>query len=110
MWFIPQARNLDEVLKEAFNGYGPFRDSISIGITKCSNYNDLKAKFQVIVNHRNNNMTGICGHHLVMTHLTRNFFSHREEKIELEFWVEIFPEIYKNLIFTLLSLYIKKYL
>lgn len=108
VWF--EETNLNNILQKAFENYDTFKREIeSAGIISCKDFGEFRRKFRLILDHREKNKSRLCGHHLVLSHLSRNFFAHKTQ-IENIFWDELFPEIYKNFIFTLISLYIKKYL
>jgi hypothetical protein len=106
-WFTVN-RNLGKVLSMAFpSDYDRLKDSIENRITDAATPTEFKEKLTKILTHRKSNTKGRCGHHLVIAHLTRNYLAHRSS-IEPDMYGSIFIEIYRSLIFTLISLFVKR--
>lgn len=99
---------LSNILKSAFPEYKSLKESIDKNITDAKSFKEYKEKLSKIYEHKKkHNNKGLCGHHLVVAHLTRNYFSHRIifEPVMLG---SKFLEVYRDLIFTLISLFIPK--
>lgn len=99
---------LGSILEYAFKKeYTNLKDSIGKGIIDAKTLSEYKQKFDKISEHKKKGIHGICGYHLVSAHLTRNYFSH---KIKFEPYMlgSMFIEVYKDLVFTLISLFVKK--
>lgn len=101
-------RYLNNILEYAFKKeYSRLRDSIGQGITDAKTPAEYKQKITKILEHKKEGTSGICGYHLVSAHLTRNYFSHKI-KFESGMLGSIFIEVYKDLLLTLISLFVKK--
>lgn len=99
---------LGNILEYAFKKeYTDLIDSIDKGVTNAVTFDEYVQKLTKILEHRKKGARGICGHHLVVTHLTRNFVSHKGG-FEKQVPASLFVEVYRSLIFTLISLFIKK--
>ncbi|MBM4056325.1 MAG: hypothetical protein FJ264_16970 [Planctomycetes bacterium] len=99
---------LGNVLEYAFKKeYSYLRDSIGERITDAKTSSEYRGNFAKILEHKKKYICGICGYHLVSAHLTRNYFSHKI-KYEPDMLGSIFIEVYKDLVFTLISLFVKK--
>ena len=97
-----------EVLKEAFDKeYTNLRNSIGNGITDAKTSSEYRENFTKILEHKKKGIQSICGYHLVSANLTRNYFSHKI-KSEPDMLGSMFIEVYKDLVFTLISLFMKK--
>ena len=100
------------LIKSFGSAYKQLEQSINSNmqnITSASTPSEYKLKLEAIIAHRKINPRGICGHHLLIAHLTRNYLSHN---IGSESGIpgSLFLEIYQGLIFTLISLFVKKQL
>lgn len=97
-----------KVLKEAFGKeYTNLRNSIGNRITDAETSSKYRENFTKILEHKKKGIHGICGYHLVSANLTRNYFSHKI-KSEPDMLGSMFIEVYKDLVFTLISLFVKK--
>jgi hypothetical protein len=101
-------RYLNNTLENAFKKeYASLKKSIGAGITDAKIPSEYKQKITKILKRRRESTFGICGYHLVSAHLTRNYFTHKI-KFESDMLGSLFIEIYKDLLFTLISLFVKK--
>lgn len=99
---------LGNILEYAFKKeYVDFVNSIGKGITNTKTSSEYKRNFAKILEHKKKSIQSICGYHLVSAHLTRNYFSHKI-KFEPDMLGSMFIEVYKDLVFTLISLFVKK--
>jgi len=106
MWF--KKDYLGNVLETAFKkDYTILRESLGKGIIDAKKPDEYKQKLTTIMENRKKGFKGICGHHLVIAHLTRNYLSHNVQ-FEPEMLGSLFVEVYKSLVFTLISLFVKK--
>lgn len=101
-------RYLTNILKNAFKEYTNLKDSIGKGITDAKTLSEYKQNFDKISEYKKKGIHGICGYHLVSANLTRNYFSHKI-KSEPDMLGSMFIEVYKDLLFTLISLFVKKH-
>lgn len=106
-WY--ERRYLTNILEKAFKEekYSSLRDSIGEKITNAETPSDYKQKLDKIWDHRKKSQSEICGHHLVIANLTRNYFAHNV-KFEPDMLGSLLIEIYKDLLLTLISLFVKK--
>lgn len=101
-------RYLRETLENAFiKKYNDLKNSISADITDAKIPSEYKQKITKILELKKKGTFSICGYHLVSAHLTRNYFAHKI-KFESDMLGSLFIEIYKDLLFTLISLFVKK--
>ncbi len=99
---------LGSILEYAFKKeYINLKDSIGKGIIDAKTPSEYKQKITKISEYKKKGIHGICGYHLVSAHLTRNYFSHKI-KFEPDMLGSMFIEVYKDLLFTLISLFVKK--
>ena len=100
---------LSNILEVAFaKDYTNLRDSLGGNkITDAKTPGEYKQKLDKIRKHRKKGTKDICGHHLVVAHLTRNYLSHTV-RFEPDMLGSIFLEVYKDLVLTLISLFVKK--
>lgn len=104
-WF--RENYFNDTLDKAFpRTYGALKTSIENGITSADNLLEYKTKLESIIAHRKANKNVICGHHLVIACLTRNYLSHNISSSGIP--DSLFIEIYQSLIFTLISLFVMK--
>ncbi|MFH1701966.1 MAG: hypothetical protein ABIB41_00870 [Nitrospirota bacterium] len=101
--------SLGNILKCAFKEYGNLRDFIGKNITDAETPEEYKQNIDKILAHKEteHETNGICGNHLIVAHLTRNYLSHKV-KFEPDMLGSIFLEIYKALVLTLISLFVQK--
>lgn len=105
-WF--KEKYLSEILEHAFKKeYTKLRDSINKRITDAKTPTEYKQKLAKIWACKKDHICGICSYHLVSTHLTRNYLSHKII-LEPDMLGSLFIEVYRDLLFTLISLFIKK--
>jgi len=106
VWF--DQNYLGNILETAFRkDYTSLRDSIGAEITDAEKPDEYIQKLNKILKHKKENIKGICGHHLVIAHLTRNYLSHNVQ-FEPEMLGSLFVEVYKSLVFTLICLFVSK--
>ena len=82
-------------------------NAIGKGITDAKTSSEYRGNFAKILEYKKKGTHSICGYHLVSAHLTRNYFSHKI-KYEPDMLGSMFIEVYKDLVFTLISLFVKK--
>lgn len=96
------------ILEYAFKKeYTNLINSIGKGITDAKTSSEYRGNFAKILEYKKKGTHSICGYHLVSAHLTRNYFSHKI-KYEPDMLGSMFIEVYKDLVFTLISLFVKK--
>ena len=101
-------RYLTNILVNAFKKeYTSLRDSIDERIIFAETASEYRQKIAIIMEHKKKGTDSICGHHLITANLTRNYFAHNV-KIEPDMLGSMFIEVYKDLVFTLISLFVKK--
>lgn len=101
-------RYLSNILEYAFKKeYSRLRDAIGQGISDAKTPADYKQNLVKILERKKNGIYGICGYHLIVAHLTRNYFSH-QVKFEPDMLGSLFIEVYQDLLLTLISLFVKK--
>jgi len=101
-------RYLTNILKNAFKKeYTSLRDSIDERIIFAETASEYRQKIAIVMKHKGKGTSSICGHHLVIANLTRNYFAHNV-KFEPDMLGSMFIEVYKDLVFTLISLFVKK--
>lgn len=107
-WF--NATSFNAVLETAFSDYKQLRRryNSNVGpntkITQASSPEEFIAKLDIILKESDKDFDGLCGNYLLVTHLTRNYLSHKV-LITPDLYGERFIEIYRGLIYTLISLY-----
>jgi hypothetical protein len=99
---------LTNILENVFKKeYTDLRNSIGKKITDAEAPSEYKQKIAKILEFKKKGPMGICGCHLVVTNLTRNYFAHNV-KFEPDMLGSLFIEVYQDLVFTLISLFVKK--
>ncbi|MCL4476870.1 MAG: hypothetical protein M1508_11690 [Nitrospirae bacterium] len=99
---------LGKILEIAFEDYEAIRKAVGEKITDAKSLEDFRHNFKEILKWRGRNSSnGLCGYHLLVAHLTRNYFSHKIMS-EADMLGSIFLEVYKALILTLISLFVRK--
>lgn len=104
-WF--KKRKLGKILERAFKDYDNLKKSVGKKMTDAESSEDFKHKFEKILRCQGNCSKDICGHHLLIAHLTRNYVSHKID-FEADMLGSIFLEVYKSLVLTLISLFVRK--
>ncbi len=103
-----QQKYLGNILEHFFGKeYTNLRNSIGNKITDANTLEEYKQKLAMILEHKRVSAEGICGHHLLVAHLTRNYFSHWN-KYEPDMLGSLFLGVYKDLVLTLISLFVQK--
>ena len=109
LWF--GGNRIDGMLKKAFKEYEKLQKKYSRyerKITEAKTTKEFINKANIILNQKEfSSKDRLCGYYLVLTSLARNFFSHRNKIME-ELLGNIFLEVYKSAMFTLICLYRKK--
>lgn len=99
---------LGNILEYVFKKeYVDLRDSIAKGITSAETPAEFKKNLDKIRKHSKKCTNDLCGPHLVVAHLTRNYLSHND-KFEPGMFGSTFLDIYRDLVFTLISLFKRK--
>lgn len=109
-WF--KGNKINGMLRKAFDKeYEKLKNKYSgnyeKGITDAKTTGDFIKKANIILKHKEfSSKDRLCNYYLVLTELSRNFFSHSNE-IEEKLLRSVFGEVYKSAMFTLISLYKK---
>lgn len=100
---------LGKILEKAFGSdYASLKNSINYTkITDAETPEEYKQKFDRIYEHQKLNRCGICGHHLVISHLTRNYLSHKNV-LEPGMFGAFLQKVATDLVFMLISLFVKR--
>jgi len=105
-WF--NESKLGRILNRAFADYDNLKKAVGYKITDAESSIDFKDKFEIIMKCQEESCSkNICGHHLLIAHLTRNYVSHKID-LDADMSGSIFLEIYKSLVLTLISLFVMK--
>jgi hypothetical protein len=104
-WY--KRRYLGTILGSAFKDYDNLKKAAGERITDAENSVDFRHKFEEIIKYEGKCPKGICGHHLLIAHLTRNYVSHKIN-VEADMLGSMFLEVYKCLVLTLISLFVRK--
>lgn len=105
-WYKKRSRK--EIFKSVFNeDYDDFRKVIGEKITDAEKPDEFKQKLTKILEYSKKDIKRIYGYHFVIAHLTRNYLSHNVQ-FDPEMLGSLFVEVYKSLVFTLISLFVKK--
>jgi len=105
-WFA--GRYISHVFANAFgDNYKTLRTSYGNNITDASTSNDFVKKLKQVLQDKTSSCNGLCRYYLIVTHLLRNFLSHKN-KVESTMIGSLFMEVYRCLILTLVSLFAQK--
>lgn len=104
-WY--ERRYLGTILGSAFKDYDNLKKAAGERIIDAENSVDFRHKFEEIIKYEGKCPKGICGHHLLIAHLTRNYVSHKIN-VEADMLGSMFLEVYKCLVLTLISLFVRK--